>query len=216
MGLDLFERLVVATDAPEVVEVVEAFGGKAVLTREDHASGTDRVGEVATRPEFERMGPLVNLQGDEPFLAPGAVEAALGLLDGDHDIGTIATPITDRQEYMEPAVVKVIRDDAGRALYFSRAAVPYSGTGGPEPDGDPGLYLRHVGLYAFRRQALLRATALPRHPLEELERLEQLRWLAAGFRIGVAIVEGGEPGVDTEEDLVRAEAILKRRRRKFR
>jgi 3-deoxy-manno-octulosonate cytidylyltransferase (CMP-KDO synthetase) len=107
-------------------------------------------------------------------------------------------------EWEDPSTVKVVRDERGGALYFSRAPIPYDGTGRAAEL----LMLRHVGIYAFTRAALLRATALPRHPLEEREGLEQLRWLAAGLRIGVAVVEGGGPGIDTEEDLVRAEQIL--------
>lgn len=203
--LEVLDDLVVAADAPEVVEVVEGFGGRAVLTRGEHPSGTDRVAEVAEDAEFVGCHWIVNLQGDEPFLPHGAARAVVEQLRSGWDVGTAATPIYSTVEWEDPSAVKVIRDDRGGALYFSRAPIPYDGTG---KAGEQLLMLRHVGIYAFTRAALRQATSLPKHPLEEREGLEQLRWLAAGLRIGVAVVEGGGPGIDTEEDLVRAEQIL--------
>jgi 3-deoxy-manno-octulosonate cytidylyltransferase (CMP-KDO synthetase) len=198
------DALVVAADASEIVQAVQGFGGQAVLTREDHASGTDRVAEVASRDEFTGFDCIVNLQGDEPFLPEEAVEAAIRLVEDGWDVGTVAVPVASPEDWADPSVVKVVRGDDGRALYFSRAAIPH-GAG----ESASGLHrLRHVGLYAFSRAALRQATGLPEHPLERVERLEQLRWLAAGLRIGVAVVDGGGPGIDTEADLVRAEAIL--------
>lgn len=211
--MDATEALVVATDAGEIVETVEGFGGLAVLTRADHASGTDRVAEVAERPEFVGFEWVVNLQGDEPFLSAEAVQAAVRLVKAGWDVGTTAVPMTSLEEWRDPSAVKVVTDDEGGALYFSRAAIPHDG-GGPDaagPAGDPPL-LRHIGVYAFARAALRQATELPKHPLEERERLEQLRWLAAGLRIGVAVVSDGGPGIDTEDDLLRAAAILGGRR----
>ncbi len=206
---DVLGQLVVATDAAEVVETVQRFGGRAVMTRADHRSGTDRVAEVAALPEFAGYRWVVNVQGDEPFLPPGAESAVVQLVRAGWNVGTVAVPVTSMTEFEDPAVVKVVLDDEGGALYFSRAPIPYAPGGGrsnralekPPP-------LRHVGVYAFSRDALLRATRLPSHPLEEREGLEQLRWLAAGLRIGVSIVTGGAPGVDTEDDVARAIAIL--------
>lgn len=206
------DALVVATDAREVLEVVEGFGGVAVLTRPDHASGTDRVAETAEREEYRELDPIVNVQGDEPFLAPGAIEAAVRMLVGDREIGTVAEPLEEPGEWRDPGVVKVVRAENDDALYFSRAPIPHSSEGEPRFGSGRAGPLRHVGLYAFSRAALRRVAKLPRHPLEEVERLEQLRWLAAGMRIGVALVEGGASGIDTEQDLVRAEEILRRRR----
>ena len=203
--LEVLDSLVVAADAPEIVDVVEGFGGRAVLTRGEHPSGTDRVAEVAEDAEFVGCHWIVNLQGDEPFLPQGAARAVVEQLRSGWDVGTAATPIYSTVEWEDPSAVKVIRDDRGGALYFSRAPIPYDGTG---KAGEQLLMLRHVGIYAFTRAALRQATSLPKHPLEEREGLEQLRWLAAGLRIGVAVVEGGGPGIDTEEDLVRAEQIL--------
>lgn len=204
-ALDVLDQIVVATDGPEIVEAVEDVGGRAVLTGLEHQSGTDRVAEVAERPEYGGFECIVNLQGDEPFLPPAAARAAVERVSNGWDVGTVATPIYSTAEWEDPSAVKVVRDDRGGALYFSRAPIPYDGTGRA---ADRLPLLRHVGIYAFARQALRRATELPSHALEEREGLEQLRWLAAGLRIGVAIVEGGGPGIDTEEDLVRAEQIL--------
>jgi 3-deoxy-manno-octulosonate cytidylyltransferase (CMP-KDO synthetase) len=208
-GIDLLDALIVAADAPEIVSAVEAFGGRAVLTRADHASGTDRVAEVAELPEFRDFSWIVNLQGDEPFLPAGSAEAAIGLVKTGWDVGTAAAPISSAEEWADPSTVKVVLDDEGGALYFSRAPVPHDRSGSaPLGAAELAVPLRHVGVYSFTRAALRRATTLPPHPLEKREGLEQLRWLSAGLRIGVGIVEGGGPGVDTEADLVRAEQIL--------
>jgi 3-deoxy-manno-octulosonate cytidylyltransferase (CMP-KDO synthetase) len=208
-AVDGLDGLVVAADDPEIVRAVEEFGGRAMMTGADHVSGTDRVAEVAEQSEFRDFGWIVNLQGDEPFLPVGAAEAAIGLVKTGWDVGTAAVPISSLEEWEDPSSVKVVLDDAGGALYFSRAPVPHDRSGG-DPLVAAGLAvpLRHVGVYAFTRAALRRATGLPRHPLEQREGLEQLRWLSAGLRIGVGVVDGGGPGVDTEADLVRAEEIL--------
>jgi len=204
-AVDGFDELVVAADDPEIVDVVEGFGGRAVLTRRDHSSGTDRIAEVVEREDFASFVSIVNLQGDEPFLPPSAARAVVQSVQSGWDVGTAAVPIYNTDEWEDPSVVKVVRDDQGGALYFSRAPIPYDGTGRGAEDL---RLLRHVGIYAFTRASLRRATALPRHPLEEREGLEQLRWLAAGLRIGVSVVDGGGPGIDTEEDLLRAEQLL--------
>ncbi len=180
-----------------------------MLTRADHQSGTDRVAEVAARPEFTKFEYVVNLQGDEPFLPSGAADAAVALAQQGWDVGSAAVAVSGVDEWRDPATVKVVRDDRGGALYFSRAPIPFN----RDAVAGAGLapLLRHIGVYAFRQSTLARAAALPGHPLEAREGLEQLRWLAAGLRIGVALVEGGGPGVDSEDDLVRAEAILRER-----
>lgn len=208
-AVDLLDGLVVGADDPEIVSVVEGFGGRAVLTRADHASGTDRVAEVAELDEFQDFGWIVNLQGDEPFLPAGAAESAIELVKTGWDVGTAAAPISSTEDWQDPSTVKVVLDDEGGALYFSRAPVPHDRTGSaPLGTAERAVPLRHIGVYSFTRAALRRATMLPPHPLEEREGLEQLRWLSAGLRIGVGIVEGGGPGVDTEADLERAEEIL--------
>jgi len=211
-GIDLLGELVVAADDAEIVETVERFGGRAVLTWQGHRSGTDRVAEVAERPEYSHFDWILNLQGDEPFLAPGAPEAAIDCVRQGWDIGTVAVAISSAAEWEDPGTVKVVRDDLGGALYFSRAPIPYAWGGqGEALAAAPVPPLRHLGIYGFARAVLQRVMALPAHPLEERERLEQLRWLAAGVRIGVAVVEGGGPGIDTEEDLLRAERMLRGR-----
>lgn len=206
----LFDALVVATDSERVADAVRACGGSVVMTREDHPSGTDRVAEVASLPEYEGYGTVVNVQGDEPFVRGDHLAAAIELVrDGGWDAGTVATPIRTAEEWREPSVVKVVRADDGAALYFSRAPVPALRDAEPGPDDfGGGLFLRHVGIYSYRRDALLRWVSLPESPLERAEKLEQLRPLAAGLRIGVAVGAPAEGGVDTPADAARAGHIL--------
>jgi len=198
--------IVVATDDEGVASVVRAAGGTAVLTRPDHASGTDRVAEVATLPEYAGHDVVVNVQGDEPFVSGESIAAARAQVEvGGMPIGTVAC--ADVPEVLAmPSVVKVVRDGRGRALYFSRAPVPFLRDGGQSVRRDS-LVLRHVGIYAYRRAALLRWVALPPADLELVEQLEQLRPLVDGIPIGVGIVTGPlAGGIDTEEDLARANA----------
>ena len=208
----LFDALVVATDSARVAEAARAFGATVAMTRDDHPSGTDRVAEVARRPEYAGFGVIANVQGDEPFVRRDHLEAAIALVrDGGWDAGTVATPIAGVDEWREPSVVKVVRADDGAALYFSRAPIPFRRDAEPGADDfASGLYLRHVGIYGYRRDALLRWVALPESALERAERLEQLRPLAAGIRMGVAVGAPAEGGVDTPADAARAEHILSR------
>lgn len=202
-GLGLVEDLVVATDAPEVAEVAERAGVRAVLTDRAHQSGTDRVAEVAARPEFAGHDVIANIQGDEPFLPAEALAGALARVASGDDIGTAAAPL-EAEDALDPARVKVVADHLGRALYFSRALIPHQRGEAPAP---PGLYWQHLGVYAFRREVLARWAGLEPPPEELAERLEQLRALHHGMTIGVARLEWpAEPGVDTLEDLRRAEA----------
>jgi 3-deoxy-manno-octulosonate cytidylyltransferase (CMP-KDO synthetase) len=186
-----------------VVQVVERSRVRAVLTDRNHLTGTDRVAEVAARAEFAGFDAVVNVQGDEPFLAREALSGSIEQVERGADIGTAAAPL-DPALAGDPARVKVVTDAAGRALYFSRAVIPYrreaSETG-------PGLYWQHLGIYAFSRDALRRWSRLEPSPAEVAERLEQLRALHHGLTIGVArLTEPVEPGVDTIDDLRRAEA----------
>jgi 3-deoxy-manno-octulosonate cytidylyltransferase (CMP-KDO synthetase) len=196
--------VVVATDSVQIAAAVEKAGARAVMTRADHASGSDRIfealGEVDPRGS---AGIVVNVQGDLPTLAPQAIKAALGpLADPAVDIATLAAAIKNEAERHNPNVVKVVGTPVApsrlRALYFTRATAPA---------GD-GPLLHHIGLYAYRRAALERFVALPPSPLEQRERLEQLRALEAGMRIDVAIVDAVPLGVDTPEDLETARAML--------
>lgn len=232
-----FDEVWVATDSPEVAETVRGFGGTAVLTEERHASGTDRVAEAAARPEARSHGVVVNYQSDEPFLPPAAVGRAVRAVEqGGARVATLACPLRSGRPWRSRSVVKVVRDAQGRALYFSRAPVPRPRDGEPEwsdappeaapradraegeDDGGEGAvgaagwpYLRHAGLYAFRRDALERWTSLPPSRLERIERLEQLRALEAGMEVRVVTARTLPPGVDVPEDLGRAERILAQR-----
>ncbi len=199
----LTDELVVATDSPMVAEVVEQSQVRAVLTDTRHASGTDRVAEVARRPEFMSFDTIANVQGDEPFLAKEALAGALDQITLGNDVGTAAAPL-DPSLVDDPSRVKVVTDGLGRALYFSRAPIPSRRESGHPVEG---LYWQHVGIYAYTRPALERWVAEPPCLAEEAERLEQLRALHCGLRIGVARLDTAVlPGVDTLEDLRRAEA----------
>jgi len=188
----------VATDSPEIAQTIEAVGGQAVLTAASHPSGSDRIYEalchIDTKGQYQAV---INLQGDLPELEPVLLEklAAL-LLDPEWDLTTLAAPTTDNEAAKSQVVKAVIsfsdrRRREGRALYFSRAAVP---------DGPEG-YLHHIGLYGWRREALSRFVNLPPSPLELSEKLEQLRALEAGMKIGVAVVDHAPSGIDTADDL---------------
>ncbi len=198
-------RVVVATDSPEVVAAVSAAGGEAVMTRADHASGSDRIFEaIGTVDPEARADIIVNLQGDLPTLEPHLVAAcAAPLNDPGPDIATLAAEITVEEERTNPNVVKAVGSPLPvpgrmRALYFTRATAPY---------GDGPLY-HHIGIYAYRREALARFVSLQPSPLERREKLEQLRALEAGMRIDVTVVDTVPLGVDTPADLERARRLL--------
>jgi 3-deoxy-manno-octulosonate cytidylyltransferase (CMP-KDO synthetase) len=192
-------QVVVATDDVRIVAAVESFGGRVVLTRRDHASGTDRVAEVARALDADIV---VNLQGDEPLVDPEALDLLPELLERDPgaDMATLAVPIASAEQWRSPHCVKVVCDAAGRALYFSRSPIPHVRDGRPDFHARPALFLQHLGLYAYRRAFLLQLARLPPHPLEEAERLEQLRALALGQRVHVGTVRHAARGVDTFED----------------
>src|SRR3954469_321717 len=199
----LLGQLVVATASEKVARVAERSGARAVLTSSSHLTGTDRVAEVAGRAEFSGFDTVVNIQGDEPFLSREALAGALGRVEEGDEIGTAAAPLPLGLAG-DPSRVKVVTDARGRALYFSRAPIPYLREAGDPSDG---LYWQHIGIYACTRSALCRWVSLPPSPAELAERLEQLRALHDGMSIGVArLTEPALPGVDTAEDLQRAEA----------
>jgi 3-deoxy-manno-octulosonate cytidylyltransferase (CMP-KDO synthetase) len=199
--------VVVATDSEAIAACVEKAGGRAVMTRADHASGSDRIFEALETADVERRARIiVNVQGDLPTLAPSDIAAAIEpLADPAVDIGTLAAEIRRPEERVNPSVVKVVGTPVSarrlRALYFTRATAPA---------GDGPLY-HHIGLYAYRREALARFVGLPPSPLEQREKLEQLRALEAGMRIDVTIVDSMPLGVDTPEELERARDILRAR-----
>jgi 3-deoxy-manno-octulosonate cytidylyltransferase (CMP-KDO synthetase) len=194
----------VATDSVDIATTVEKAGGRALMTRADHGSGSDRIFEALGQIDpHGRVSVVVNVQGDEPTLEPADLAATLvPLADPAVDIATLAAPIRRAEDRTNPNVVKVVGTEVGqgrlRALYFTRATAPY---------GDGPLY-HHIGLYAYRRPALARFVALPRSTLERREKLEQLRALEAGMRIDVAIVDSVPLGVDTSEDLETARIVL--------
>ncbi len=194
--------VVVATDDPRIVAAVQSFGGRVVLTRRDHPSGTDRVAEAARGLD---SAIIVNLQGDEPLIDPAGIDLLIDRLEGDTQawMATLACPLPSIEQYHNPNCVKVVCDDAGRALYFSRSPIPFVRDGRPDLSARPPRFLQHVGLYAYRRDFLQRLAATPPAPLEQLEKLEQLRALTMGCAIGVGLVDQPALGVDTYDDYQR-------------
>jgi len=194
------ERVIVATDDRRVAEVVAGFGGEVRMTSAEHRSGTDRIAEVAA----ELDAPIiVNVQGDEPEIHPDQVEQVIQLLVEDREavMGTLAHPIESREEWLDPNVVKVVLDADGCALYFSRSPIPYLRDYDGPLEAAPARPLHHLGIYSYRRDFLLLYAALPHSPLEEAEKLEQLRALGAGYRIKVGITDRRSIGIDTPADL---------------
>jgi 3-deoxy-manno-octulosonate cytidylyltransferase (CMP-KDO synthetase) len=199
----LMTELVIATDSSRVAEVVARSSVRAVLTGESHQTGTERVAEVAARPEFSGFDVIVNIQGDEPFISREAIAGSLARVEQGDDVGTAAAPLQPALA-SDPSRVKVVADAGGRALYFSRAVIPFHRDSSDSADG---LYWQHVGIYAYTPAALKRWVGLPPCAAELAERLEQLRALHYGLTIGVArLEEPALPGVDTADDLRRAEA----------
>ncbi len=201
------DQVIVATDDVRIQEHVSSWGGRVELTAPQHPSGTDRVAEVAAR--FPETSIIVNVQGDEPFIDPRQIEAVLApFADPGVAIATLARPILEEQALLSPNVVKVVRDARGRALYFSRHAIPFLRD---VPLGQwlqAKQHLQHLGLYAYRAEVLTQLTALPPATLETAESLEQLRWLAAGYAIAVGLTDLPSFGIDTPEDLEAARRHL--------
>ena len=198
-GARLVDGVIVATDDERIAAAVEAFGGTAWMTRADHASGTDRLAEVA-QSLMCRL--VVNVQGDEPMLDPAVIDAVVIPLleDPTLEMTTACRPLRDASEHTNPNVVKVVTDERGRALYFSRAPIPYALA---TPAHPPAAARVHLGLYAYRRDVLLRLASLPEVALERVESLEQLRAIAHGIGIRVVETDHDSVGVDTAEDLAR-------------
>src|SRR5579862_536819 len=197
--------VVVATDDERIRKVVEGFGGKVAMTRSDHRSGTERVAEVAAAHGDAEM--FVNVQGDEPLIEPAAIDAAVDAIVSDEavNVATLAVPIASPADIMDPNIVKTVLDFDGNALYFSRAPIPWvRDRGGPVH----ARHLKHLGLYAFRREALLEFATFPQGDLERIEQLEQLRWLENGYPIRVAETEHDSVSVDVPEDVRRVEQFL--------
>jgi 3-deoxy-manno-octulosonate cytidylyltransferase (CMP-KDO synthetase) len=195
--------MIIATDDPRIAEAARSFGARVRMTRADHPSGTDRVAEAASA---ETADLIVNIQGDEPLIDPAAIDAAvLPLLhDAEIEMGTLKKRIENPREITDPNVVKVVTDRVGNAIYFSRSTIPY--IRGDAPASETRLY-KHVGLYVYRRDFLLAYPGMPVGPLEQAERLEQLRALENGHSIRVVETEYESLGVDTPEDLERVSQL---------
>lgn len=197
-------KVVIATDDARIYSEARRFGANVRNTRPDHASGTDRVAEVASAENCELV---VNIQGDEPLIDPAAIDAAvLAMLDDPEvPMGTLKKVIEDVNEYRNPNVVKVVTDRSGNAIYFSRSPIPFVRD---EHEWRPGLHYKHIGLYVYQRDFLLNYSDLPVGPLETAERLEQLRAMENGFKIRVVETEYECLGVDTPEDLERVAGLF--------
>ncbi|MFQ5431150.1 MAG: 3-deoxy-manno-octulosonate cytidylyltransferase [Nitrospinota bacterium] len=198
----LVDNVLVATDDERILKAVESAGCRALMTSPAHPSGTDRVAEAAMQSDAEI---IVNIQGDEPMIDPDSVDSAVKALSDDPtlNVSTLGLPISDPAEIEDPNVVKVVTDGNGMALYFSRAAIPYNRAGKKQPP-----VMKHLGLYVYRRAFLLEYAALKPTELEMTERLEQLRILEHGFGIKVVAANRDSIGIDTPEDLKKAEALL--------
>lgn len=211
-------RVVVATDDERILSHVRSIGGDeaAMMTSTAHRSGTDRCGEVLRRltERGEHYDVVVNIQGDEPFMEQRQIETLTACFnDSGCDIATLRTPIRSTEELLSPNNVKVVCGDNGQALYFSRQPIPYRRDVAQDSWLDGAAYYKHVGIYAFRAEVLEKLCTLPSAPLEECEKLEQLRWLSAGFRITVRDTEHANIGIDTPQDLAEAEAWLAKTQR---
>jgi 3-deoxy-manno-octulosonate cytidylyltransferase (CMP-KDO synthetase) len=198
-------RIIIATDDMRIAEAAFDFGAEVALTSPKHPTGTDRLAEVAKKLKSASI--ILNVQGDEPDIAPSTIDRLAEALQDDPKLGmvTAANPLTDPADVQDPNVVKVVTDLAGRALYFSRSVIPH------DRDGRGGInYLRHQGIYGYRRKVLLGFVKWKPTPLEQAEKLEQLRALEHGIAIGVIVVRRGSVGVDVPADLAKAERALRK------
>ena len=204
----LLDEVYVATDDERIFQAVESFGGRAVMTRTDHKSGTDRIEEVA-----EKIGSdadvIINVQGDEPFIQPSQIETLMHLFDApETQIGTLGKRFETIEGVENPNSPKIVTDNRGFALYFSRSPIPYVRGIDRNLWLEAYPFLKHLGIYAYRREVLREVTQLPQGRLEKAESLEQLRWLENGYRIRVGLTDVETVGIDTPEDLQRAEEFL--------
>ena len=208
----VISNAVVATDDERIYAAVESFGGKVVMTSENHKSGTDRCWE-AYQKQGEEYDVVINVQGDEPFIAESQLHAIMACFEDEAtDIATLVKPFVEEDglaALKNPNSPKVVVDNASRAIYFSRSVIPYLRGVAEEEWLTKHTFYKHIGMYAFRRKALSEVTSLPQSTLELAESLEQLRWLENGYKIGVGITNVETVGIDTPEDLERAEEFLK-------
>ncbi len=200
-------RVIIATDDERIRSRCEAEGALVMMTDPELPSGTDRCAAIA---QHQPESFVINIQGDEPFIDPGAIQQLADLLIShpEHPIGTLARPESDPEVLASPHVVKVIRDQNGKAIYFSRAWIPFQRDRAPSTWPDHYAYLTHIGLYGFQKSTLLELARLPQSSLESAEQLEQLRWLAAGYAISLGVTNYRSLGIDTPEDLERARSLM--------
>lgn len=208
----------VATDDERILSAVEAFGGRAVMTRTDHKSGTDRIEEAVEKIERQGMDKegqgdvIINIQGDEPFVQPSQIKTLMALFDDpETQIGTLGKRFESMEAVQNPNSPKIVTDHRGFALYFSRSVIPFIRGIEVEDWLSHYPFLKHLGVYAYRREVLAEVTKLPQGVLEKAESLEQLRWLENGYRIRVGMTDVETVGIDTPADLERAEQFLKQR-----
>ena len=207
----VLDAVFVATDDERIYNKVLAFGGKAVMTSTEHHSGTDRIEEA-----FEKIGGdfdvVVNIQGDEPFIAQSQIETLCHCFDDDHtQIATLGKPFTDIEAVENPNAPKIVVDNRGYAMYFSRSIIPFIRGVDKQNWLESYPFLKHLGIYAYRKDVLREITKLPQSSLELAESLEQLRWLQNGYRVKVGITNVETVGIDTPEDLQRAEDFIRNR-----
>ena len=214
----VLSEVYVATDDERILSAVEAFGGRAVMTRTDHKSGTDRIEEAVEKIEKQGMDKegqgdvIINIQGDEPFVQPSQIKTLMALFDDpETQIGTLGKRFESMEAVQNPNSPKIVTDHRGFALYFSRSVIPFIRGIEVEDWLSHYPFLKHLGVYAYRREVLAEVTKLPQGVLEKAESLEQLRWLQNGYRIRVGMTEVETVGIDTPADLERAEQFLKQR-----
>lgn len=214
----VLSEVYVATDDERILSAVEAFGGRAVMTRTDHKSGTDRIEEAVEKIEKQGMDKegqgdvIINIQGDEPFVQPSQIKTLMSLFDDpETQIGTLGKRFESMEAVQNPNSPKIVTDHRGFALYFSRSVIPFIRGIEVEDWLSHYPFLKHLGVYAYRREVLAEVTKLPQGVLEKAESLEQLRWLENGYRIRVGMTEVETVGIDTPADLDRAEQFLKQR-----
>jgi 3-deoxy-manno-octulosonate cytidylyltransferase (CMP-KDO synthetase) len=204
----LLSEVIVATDDDRIRQAVENFGGRAVMTSPAHSTGTDRVAEIAHTTDAPMY---LNIQGDEPLIDPAFIDTCAGLLEGDEDMSTLVTRIQTRSDLLDQNVVKVVIDQSGHAIYFSRHAIPFPRRyleKGQDVDLDASTYLRHVGIYGYKKEALLALAEAGRCETEELESLEQLRALHLGIKVRVGVVGAASPCVDVPDDVKAIEKAI--------
>lgn len=205
----VFEHVYVATDDSRIEEQVRRFGGNVIMTKADHPSGTDRIAEALTKIAVD-FDAIINIQGDEPFIDPQQLRQIQSLFDDPAtDIATLIKPIEAVEDVFDTNCVKVVVDNAGFALYFSRQAIPFQRNVELSKWASSHQYFRHIGLYGYRTDVLKKLVSLPLASLEKAESLEQLRWLQGGYKIKTAITTCPSFGIDTPQDLLTAEKLIK-------